>query len=1082
MLVHFSFQRISHNTLKVFSFLLFFCFTILSVFAQQKITGIVLNDANFPLSGATIINVTSSNFTALSLSDGSFTIDAKTGDVLEVSFVGFKTEQIKIASETSLRIILQATVVSLDDVVLTGYISQKIKEITGSVAVVKPNDLTAVPAGQVEQMLQGRVAGLNIITSGMPGAASNVFLHGIGNFGDVTPLYIIDGVQGNINNLNPNDIESLQVLKDAGAYSIYGVRGANGVIIITTKKGRGGKTKISYDFYIGTTRPLKKGPDLLNPQEQADLTWLAKRNSHDTAANGNPSDPLYGNGANPILPDYFVVGQNQGLFEGDPAVNPDKYNIDPGAAGGIYQIVKTNKAGTDWFHELFKPAITQNHTITATGGNDKNKYLFSLGFLDQQGTLLNTYLKRFTARINTEFSVNNNFRLGENLQLTYSDNPRTGDNRFSGEIFSMFGISPILPVYDIKGGWASFNANNIRDNPVAARVMAKDNKTNNWEIFGNAFCELDFLKNFTARTSFGGSLNYKYSYDYVLTSYNPLANGLPNNSFNETSGYTRSWTWTNTLTFSKTFNNHSVKALVGTEAINNYDRELGGRRVGYLFNDPDYRFLSNGSPANQSNYSVAGTSALFSFISDINYGFKEKYLLKVTLRRDGSSVFGPENRYGWFPSVSAAWRITEENFMEQFKWLNDLKLRASWGKTGYYGNTNPFNQYTLYGGSVGDAFYDINGTSNSPVRGFRVISTGEPKTGWQEDIVINAGFEGILWNGKLSVTADFYKKKSSGLLFPVSLPDILGGAIPPNVNVGTVRNTGVDVLLGSKGRFSKSWNWDFAMTFTTYNNKILRLTDLPYFHVAGNMVVRNEVGHQMSSFYGYKIIGFFQDSADVANSPVQNAAKPGRFKYADFNGKDSTGKLTGKPDGRIDDDDRVHFGNANPKFTLGINIAINFRSFDLSAFFYGSFGNDVINFPKIQTDFFSGFLGIGNAKSKTALYDSWTPQHQNATAPIVENDLTFSNVGSYPNSYVLENGSYFRNKSLVFGYTLPKTFLNKISIEKLRIYVQAVNLFTLTKYTGLDPELTGLSQGYGVDFGKYPNNQKQYMFGLTMNF
>ena len=897
-------------------------------------------------------------------------------------------------------------------------------------------------------------------------------MHGIGNFGDVTPLYIIDGVQGNINNLNPNDIESLQVLKDAGAYSIYGVRGANGVIIITTKKGKSGKTKISYDFYIGTTRPLKKGPDLLNPQEQADLIWLALRNSGQVdPITGNPSHPLYGNGVNPILPDYFIVGQNQGLFEGDPSVNPDKYNIDP-VARGIYQIVKTNKTGTDWFHELFKPAISQNHTITASGGNDKNKYLFSLGFLNQQGTLLTTYLNRLTARINTEFSVNNNFRLGENLQLTHSDNPRIADNIYDNEIFRTFRNQPLLPVYDIKGGWATYQGGEIPYwNPVSAQVVAKDNKTSNWEIFGNTFCELDFLKNFTARTSFGGTFNYYYFYNYSLNSYNPQGGGLPNNSFSETSGYRRSWTWTNTLNFSKTFKNHSVKALVGTEAINNYNRELGGRRVGYLFNDPDYRFLSNGSPSGQSNYSVAGTSALFSFISDINYGFKEKYLLKVTLRRDGSSVFGPENRYGWFPSVSAAWRMTEENFMKGFKWLNDLKLRASWGKTGFYGNTDPFNQYTLYGGSIGDAFYDIYGTSNSAVRGFRVLSTGEPKTGWQEDIVINAGFESILWNGKLSITSDLYKKKSSGLLFPVSLPDILGGATAPNVNVGTVQNTGVDILLGSKGRFSKNWNWDLAITFTTYNNKILKLTDLPYFHVPYEYLVRNEVGHQISSFYGYKIIGLFQDQSDVDKSPVQDAAAPGRFKYLDANG-----------DGKISDSDRVYFGNANPKFTSGINIGINFKGFDLSAFFYGSFGNDVINLPKYYTDIFPEIVGQGSAKSKTALYDSWTPQHQNATAPIVENDFNFSNWGSYPNSYVLEKGSYFRNKSLVLGYTLPKSLLNKIRIEKLRIYVQAVNLFTLTKYTGLDPEITGVSQGYGIDFGKYPNNQKQYMVGLTMNF
>jgi TonB-linked SusC/RagA family outer membrane protein len=1066
-------KRRNRITNYILPFCIFLFFSITSL-AQLKLTGVITGSNGLPLEGATIV-VKGTNISSVTAADGSFSLTARSGNILEISFIGFKTQQIKISNETNLKITLQATVVSLDEVVLTGYTSQKVKEITGSVAIVKPKDITAIPAGQVEQMLQGRVAGLNVITSGQPGAASNVRLHGIGNFGDVTPLYIIDGVQGNINNLNPNDIESLQVLKDAGAYAIYGVRGANGVIIITTHKGKNGKTKISYDFYAGTQQPLKNGPDLLNPQEQADLTWIAYKNANQVGSNGNPNHPLYGNGTKPVLPDYFIADQNLGLFANDPRANPDLYNIDF-TNRPIYQIVEANKTGTDWFHELFKPAFSQNHSLTVSGANEKNKYLFSFGYLNQQGTALNTYLKRYTARINTEFAVTNNIRIGENLQLAYRDNPRIASQRSSvglfNEILQSTLTNPIIPVYDIKGGWAHLYPGFFDENSVAMRVIAKDDKTNSWEVFGNAFAEIDFLKNFTARSSFGGSLVNYYSTYYYFITYNPGTNGLPNNSLNESSGYRRSWTWTNTLKFSKTFgHDHRVNALAGIEAIDNYNREVGGKRSGFFTNDINYRFLSNGIPSTQSNYSFASTSTLNSFISQADYSFKEKLFLKGTLRRDGSSFFGPQHRYGWFPSVSAAWRITEEKFLEKFDWLTDLKLKASWGKTGFYGNTDPFNQYTLYGGTIGDAYYDIYGTSNSAVQGFRAVRLGDPNTGWQEDIVTNIGFESVFWNGKLIVTADWYNKKAKGLLFPVTLPDVLGGAIPPNINVGIVQNKGVDLLLGSKGSWTKNWQWDAIITLTTYKNKILKLNNLAFFtppFETGLGYVRNETGHPASSFYGYKIIGIFKDADEVSKAPMQNSAAPGRFRYLDAN-KDNV----------INASDRVYFGNANPEFTAGINIGINYKNFDFSIFCYGSFGNDVINYPKTRTDFFA--IGVNNAKSKSLLYNSWTPQQTNASIPIIENRNNFSNQ-AIENSYSLEDGSYFRNKSVILGYTLPKDWLRKMKLEKMRVYVQAVNLFTITKYTGFDPELPGQSAAFGIDYANYPNNQKQYLFGVSIGF
>jgi TonB-linked SusC/RagA family outer membrane protein len=1056
------FKNITKNTLILF--ILFIAGETPSL-AQLNISGIVTGNDGTRLVGVNVVLKGSTSGTQTDTS-GFFHITAKKDEFLIFSFVGHETREYKIMNDLFVNMIMPELIDNLNEVVVTGYTSEKVKNIASSVVVVNPKLLVAIPDGQVEQMLQGRVAGLTVITSGEPGSESIVRLHGIGNFGDVTPLYIIDGVQGDLNSLNPYDIESLQVLKDAGAYSIYGVRGANGAIVVTTKKGKTGRTSIVFNTYFGETFP-KKGLNLLTPQQNADLLWTSLRNSGILGTNGNPFDQRYGNGPTPILPDYIYAGQNvDTLYEGSPFVNPVLYNIDPSAPN--YQIVPFNKTGTDWYHELFQPAFSQNYDISISGGMDKSHYLFSLGYLDQNGTMLNTYLKRFTARINTEFTVYNNLHLGENLQLTYRENPKYSKSLYDyrNEISRAMETDPAYPIYDINGAFVSLDGNNgsLESNPVAARVFAKDNIGNNWQVFGNAFAELDFLKYFLLRSSFGGTLTNYYNTDFQYGSYS----GDIQNNLSEISGYSRSWTWTNTLSYSQVIGErHNIKALVGIEEISNYNRELGGTRQNFFTNDPNYRFLTNGTSA-PTNYSIAGSSNLSSFISRLDYEYGEKYILSATLRRDGSSIFGPENQYGWFPALSLGWRITQENFLKESVWLTELKLRASWGKTGYYGNTDPLNQYTLYGGTAGDAFYDIHGISSGTIQqGFRTVRIGNAKTGWQEDIVTNIGLDAIFWNGKLSITSDWYDKTSSGLLFPVSLPDyIQGDAIPPNVNVGNIQNRGFDLLLGSKGRFSKNWSWDVLVTFSHYDNKIVTLNKIPYFDANGDLV-RNAVGYPIGSFFGYEIIGYFQDTHDVASSPKQQDAAPGRFKYLDAN-----------KDGLISDADRVHFGNPNPQYSIGINIGINYKQLDFSTFFYGSFGNDVYN-------------SIGDPQNSLS---AWTPQRglsHMAKAPILEaDDNNFSNYATI-NSYGLEKGSYFRNKSMIIGYTFPVLTLQNIKIKRLRLYAQVVNLFTLTKYTGLDPELADhvvyetsgaqdSKSSFGIDNGNYPNNQIQIVVGINL--
>ena len=938
------------------------------------------------------------------------------------------------------------------------------REITGSVAIVKAKDLGSVPAGQAEEMLQGRVAGLNVINSGQPGQGGQISLSGVGNFGDTRPLYIIDGVQGDINNLNPNDIESLQVLKDAGSAAIYGVRGANGVIVITTKRGTIGKAFVTYDSYYGTQRPLKDGWGLLDTKGRAALYDLAVANTP-LAAHNNPQ---YGPGPTATIPVYLEAGSVYGSTNpSEPAADLTLYNNNYGA-GPIYLIEKANQTGTDWFHELFKPAFQMNQTVTASGGGDKSRYLLSLGYLDQKGTFLGTYLKRYTVRLNTEFNVKDNIRIGENLQLIYRDNPKTG---ILGEtnIGMTYREQPIIPVYDEGGGYGGSAAKGLGNaqNPVANARRGLDDKGYDVGIFGNVYAEVNFLKYFTAKTSFGGTFDNFYYYHYGFHRYENAENNT-SNSFSENAGFTHNWTWTNTLAFNKVFlTYHSVKLLAGLEAIDNYDRGLGGDRTGFFLDDPNYRLLNNGS-ASQTNYDYTDASSIYSVLGRLDYGYKDKYLLSATFRRDGSSVFGPQNRYGNFPAFSAAWRVTEESFAKAWTWLTDLKIRGSWGKLGFAGNTDALNQFTLFGGSQGNSYYDINGSSSSVVQGFTATRIGNPITGWQKDTKYDVGADAIILKGKLTFSADYYNKKSEGLLFPLALPSVLGGASPPNVNVGNVENHGFDLLLGSRGG-GKDWKYDVSATLTTYHSNIVSIPGIPYFDAAGlrnGSAVRNQVGHPVSAFFGYKVIGLFQDASDTTGWH-QDGEAPGRFKYMDANG-----------DKQITSDDRVFIGNPNPKFSLGLNISISYKQFDFSTFMYGTFGNDVFNYTKYWIDFYQGFEGN---KSKRALSESWTPARKGNTVPIQEFTTSFSSDGAV-NSYYIEDGTYFRNKSMILGYTLPRELSQKAKIDRLRIYVQATNLFTFTKYSGLDPEVQGLAGASGVDWGNYPANQKQYVVGLGVTF
>jgi TonB-dependent starch-binding outer membrane protein SusC len=1048
-----------------------------SLFAQTTITGRVLgNTDKQPIVGATV-QVKGGKSATLTGADGSFSItSSQKVSALIVTIVGYEMLQVPVKGNSVGDVFLNTTATSLNDVVVTGYTTQKKKDLTGAVDVVNVKDMKSIQAGSPEQMLQGQASGVTVITSGAPGGPTNVFIRGVTSFGDTDPLYIIDGVPLPFHDINANDIESVQVLKDASA-SVFGVRGSNGVVIITTKRGKSvGKPTLTFDGYAGVQVPLSGNPfHLLNSQELANALWKADITSGNVDTTTHlPSSQQYGNGASPVLPDYIAPG---GAKAGSPAVDPSKYNVDYNK-GPIYQITAANKSGTDWFGELFKKAPIQSYNIGVSGGSDRSTYFFSMGYFNQQGTLIDTYLKRYMARMNTTFALSKGIRVGENFYAFYLNNPQIsyfGENTINYD----YREQPIIPVHDSQGNWAGSNGPELGNspNPVATQDRTAQNRGNQWNIMGNAWGEVDFLKHFTIRSSIGGQVQNNYLWQFTYHTYENAENN-GSNGFLEQASYSSYWDWINTLTYSNTWGKSNLKVFAGSEAIDQYGRAIQGTRINYFSDNTNLWTLSNGDPKGQVNGSGVGQGSLYSLFAQGIYSYNDRYLFTATIRRDGASVFGANQQYGYFPAFSAGWILTQEDFMSSVSWLNFLKLRASWGKMGNYNNVNPTNQFTLYSAGAGTSYYDIGGTSNSTVLGFRAAQYGSPNTGWEEDVITNIGLDAVLIKNKIEFTIEWYKKKINGLLFQDNAAATSGafnssepGAQAPAVNIGDVQNNGFDMSLTYHANLSPESKLNLTGIFTTYTSKVISIPNAGGYFTAGSTrigdFVRNQVDHPIGAFYGYQVIGYFADASDVSKSPTQQDAAPGRFKYADIN-----------HDGKIDETDRTFYGNPNPKFTYGINANATFKNFDFTALFYGSYGNDVINYTRYWTDMWASFQGN---KSINLLYNSWTPTNLNPKAPILENASTFS-TNTVPNSFYKESGSFFKMRSLIVGYTIPSAPLKSVGIDKLRVYLQGSNLFTITNYTGLDPEIGGQASNFGIDYGSYPGNQKSYSVGLSVTF
>jgi TonB-dependent starch-binding outer membrane protein SusC len=1067
-------------------FLLFLGMTSLSA-QDRRITGKV-GDATGGLPGATIVQKGTSNGTTSDI-DGNFAMTVKGADpILVVSFTGFKTQEMKVGAQSAVTITLEDSDALITETVVTGYTVETRRQTTGSVSTVKTKDLSAIPTGNVEQMLQGRVPGVTVITNGQPGTSSIVRVRGFGAFGGNEPLYIVDGVPtNNTDFLAPDDIESTTVLKDAGAASIYGARAANGVIVFTTRKGKktAQKMKVTYDALFGVTNP-GKGQELLTPQEQADWTWKA------FAANGVAlSHPQYGTGANATLPDYINVGGASVTGSVDLAAEKLKYNIDP-TIGGVYQVVKADKAGTDWYDAITRNAGVKRHGLGFTGSTENSRYYLGLNYQDQAGILIGNTFKRGSIRANTEFDLSDKVRIGENVQFTFRQvlgliGGRGGRGVAADEndILQAFRMAPIIPVYDEFGGYAGTAAkgfNNPR-NPVANRDGSKNDRSYDVGSFGNIYLEVDPIKNLTLKSSIGGRY---YNYNYKFYSRLQYENSENNGSFGygEGNGFGYDMAFTNTANYKMSFGESNIDVLLGTEALNvGNGRNIDASGINPFSNSTD--FVSLSAVASRQVNSGQGTPKHFSSVfGKIGYALKDKYYLTGVIRRDGSSAFGPNSRFGIFPAISGAWRVTGEEFMNN-SIFDDLKIRGGWGQMGN-SQLDPANQYTLFSGSVDNASYDINGTNTSAQQGFYKSRVGNPDAKWETCTTTNLGFDALLFGGKLDVIVDLWKKTNTDLLFEVPLPAVLGVyAAAPARNIAEMENKGIDVMLATKGKFGSERNmgYELSLTGSWLRNKIVALAPgVDYFdqytgRISGN-AVRNQLDYSISAFYGYKVLGLFKDAAEVTGAPEQAGAGPGRFRFEDNNSLDDQGKLTGKPDGKITDADRTYLGSPVPKFLGGANLKFTFGSFDIETYMYASLGNKIYNLSRWFTDFYPSFQG---AAVSSRVKDSWTPTNTGAEIPVFETVSNFS-TNQESNSFYVEDGSYFRIQNLSLGYNLPLKSLGSTKFSRARIFASTNNLLTVSKYKGLDPGVGGaVDTNFGLDVGNYPVT-RSYMVGLGLTF
>ena len=1015
-------------------------------FAQtEQVSGTVTDNSGEPIIGATVLVVGQSGNGTVTDIDGNFTLQAKPGSTLSISYIGYKNQEVKAGK--GLKIVLEDESKLLNEVVVTGYTTQRKADLTGAISVVSVDELAKQNENNPIKALQGRVPGMNISADGSPSGSATVRIRGIGTLNNNDPLYIIDGVptKAGMHELNGNDIESIQVLKDAASASIYGSRAANGVIIITTKKGKNGKIKVDFDGSIAVSTYAHK-MKVLNAKEYGQVMWQAYVNDGmDPNTNG--------------LGYHYDWGYNA---QGTPVLNGismKKYLDDAGT---------TPAADTDWFDQTTRTGVIQQYNVSVSNGSDKGSSFFSLGYYKNLGIIKDSDFNRFSARMNTEYKLlkNNILTVGEHFTLN-----RTSEvSAPNGFLQNVLQFNPSLPIYTEDGNYAGpVGGYPDRYNPVAVLERNKDNRYTYWRMFGDAYLNLNPFKNFNIRTTFG--LDYSQKQQRIFTY--PVTEGNVANDKNAVEAKQEHWTkwmWNAVATYNLELGKNRIDLMAGTELNRQDDINFSGYKEGYTILNPDYMWPDAGTGTAMAYGGGSGYS-LVSFFGKANYNYADKYMASFTIRRDGSSRFGKNNRYATFPSVSLGWRINQENFLKKASWIDDLKIRASWGQTGNQEIDNNA-RYTIYvsnygasenGGQSYGTSYDIAGTNGGSTlaSGFKRNQIGNDDIKWETTTQTNLGLDYAFFNNTLYGNFDWYYKKTKDIL--VNMPGIaaMGEGSSQWINAGEMENRGVEFNIGYRNQTHFGLKYDITANISTYRNKITKLPSTVAANgTFGGNGVKSVIGHPMGAQVGYVADGIFKSQEEIDNHATQDGAGIGRIRWKDI---DHNGKIT--------EADQEWIYNPVPDFMYGFNIYLEYKNFDFTAFFQGVQGVDIISDLKKETDIWAG-LNIGFLNKGKRLLDAWSVNNPDSNIPALS--LSDNNNEKRVSSYWVENGSYLKLRTIQLGYNFPQSIASKLAMQRLRMYVSAQNLFTIksSSFTGVDPE----NPNYGYPI---PLN---ITFGLNVTF
>lgn len=985
---------------------------------EQTITGVVIDANEEPIIGANV-HVKGTTTGVITDLNGNFTISAAPKSTLEITYIGYLKQEIVVGNQKRIRIVLMEDTKALDEVVVIGYGVQRKADLTGSVANISTDKLNTQSNANIGQALQGKIAGVDIVSQGgTPGAGARIMVRGIGTLNNASPLYIVDGMyMGSLDNINPNDIASIDVLKDASSAAIYGSRAANGVIIVTTKEGSNteGKPMVDFSINLGVSTPSKY-LDLLDAKGWAEVTTVARK-----------------------------------------AINKDPLEMATDLA---------NKPDNDWQRELFRPALMQNYNLSIKGGGKYSTFYAGLGYYNQDGTVKGTNYQRYNIQAKNDFKKGI-FSAGINLILSFNhDKPLHGESR-GGMVGTILQAVPTLQMYDenrVGGYGGTYGDVTNLPHPLAiidSNLM--DRYSENMKMFANLYAQLEIFKGLKYKIN----LTPDFTFDRYSLYTNKFDFGLNTNTVTQATEQqrrSRNLLIENLLSYDQTFGAHKVSALVGYTYQDGHYRHL--RAYGEML--PDGLREIDSATTNRSNEGNSSRSVLTSILGRVFYSYQSKYLFTATIRRDGSSKFGQNNRYGYFPSFSLGWNIAEEEFMKKMEWMNQFKIRGGYGVLGNQEIDNYQYSSTI---TTGINYPDGKG---GLIQGAFPKDFANPDIKWEETAMTNIGIDLITLDNRLSLTADWYVKNTKDILLTVPIPISSGGANDPIRNAGKIRNTGVEVNLGWNERVNNELSYGVNLLGSYNKNKVIEMGTITGAIKGGSTnqnitTSQTMAGYPIGSFWLIPTNGYFNSASEVDahakdGVKIQPSAQPGDVRFVDTNN-----------DGTINDDDRIYQGSPFPDFNFSINGNVSWKNFDVAIGLQGVVGNKIYNATR-QTleDVTKGTNFLAST------LDYWTPQNLNASHPRLTWDDPNRNTRAESDRY-LESGSYFRLRSLQVGYTLPKG-LFKGTIQHARIYANAENLFTFSGYTGYSPDVnTGNANYRGFDNFIYPNN-RVYLLGVNVTF